>query len=267
MNVFVSRPWIALDFAFLRPNNSPMARMALDGVTKNFRGADGQTVRAVARVTLAAEDGELVALVGPSGCGKTTLLRLIAGLETPDEGTVSLDGKAVNAVDPKERDVAMVFQSHALFPHMTEFENLAFGLKLRGVAKMEVTRRVGEMAELLGVVNCLKRKPAELSGGERQRVALGRALVRRPRGVLLDEPLSNLDAPLRRELRRELLRLHRELRLTTLLVTHDQAEALALGQRVAVMNRGVIEQTATPAELRAHPATPFVAQFLDPSPI
>ena len=244
-----------------------MGRMLLEGVTKIFHGANGQSVRAVERATLAVEDGELLTLVGPSGCGKTTMLRLIAGLETPDAGTVSLDGKVVNGLEPKDRDVAMVFQSHALFPHLTAFENLAFGLRLRGVAKMEISRRVGEMAELLGVVNCLKRKPAELSGGERQRVALGRALVRRPRGLLLDEPLSNLDAPLRRELRRELVRLHRELHLTTLLVTHDQAEAMALGQRVAVMNRGVIEQTATPAELRAHPATPFVAQFLDPSPI
>ena len=244
-----------------------MGRMLLEGVTKIFHGANGQSVRAVERATLAVEDGELLTLVGPSGCGKTTMLRLIAGLETPDAGTVSLDGKVVNGLEPKDRDVAMVFQSHALFPHLTAFENLAFGLKLRDVAKMEISRRVGEMAELLGVVNCLKRKPAELSGGERQRVALGRALVRRPRGLLLDEPLSNLDAPLRRELRRELVRLHRELHLTTLLVTHDQAEALALGQRVAVMNRGVIEQTATPSELRARPATPFVAQFLDPSPI
>ena len=241
--------------------------MVLEGVTKIFRGEDGQTVRAVERVTLAVEDGELLVLVGPSGCGKTTMLRLIAGLETPDEGTVSLDGKVVNGLEPKDRDVAMVFQSHALFPHLTAFENLAFGLRLRGVARIEITRRVSETAELLGVVNCLKRKPAELSGGERQRVALGRALVRGPQVLLLDEPLSNLDAPLRRELRRELVRLHRELSLTALLVTHDQAEALALGQRVAVMNRGVIEQTATPSELRARPATPFVAQFLDPSPI
>ena len=241
--------------------------MVLEGVTKIFSSANGPTVRAVERVTLAVEDGEFLALVGPSGCGKTTLLRLIAGLESPDEGTISLDGKVVNRLEPKDRDVAMVFQSHALFPHLTAFENLAFGLQLRGVPRIEITRRVGEMSELLGLVNCLKRKPAELSGGERQRVALGRALIRRPRGLLLDEPLSNLDAPLRRELRRELVMLHRELRLTTLLVTHDQVEALALGQRVAVMNQGAIEQTATPSELRTHPATPFVAQFLDPSPI
>ncbi|HEY6170352.1 MAG TPA: ABC transporter ATP-binding protein [Verrucomicrobiae bacterium] len=219
------------------------------------------------RVSLTVEDKELLTLVGPSGCGKTTTLRLIAGLEDADEGTVSLGGKVVNAVPPKERDVAMVFQQHALYPHMTAFENIGFGLKLRHVPKKEIAQRVGETASLLGISDCLERKPADLSGGERQRVALGRALVRRPQVLLLDEPLSHLDAPLRRELRRELLRLHRELQLTTLLVTHDQAEALALGQRVAVMNRGVVEQIATPAELRARPATPFVAEFLDPSVI
>ena len=244
-----------------------MARVVLEGVTKFFRGPNGETVRAVERVHLAVEDKELLTLVGPSGCGKTTTLRLIAGLEDAESGTISLDGKVVNAVPPKERDVAMVFQQHALYPHLTAFENIGFGLKLRGVAKKEIAERVNETARLLGVIGCLQRKPAELSGGERQRVALGRALVRRPRVLLLDEPLSNLDAPLRRELRRELLRLHRELQLTTLLVTHDQAEALALGQRVAVMNRGAIEQTAPPAELRARPATPFVAEFLDASVI
>ena len=244
-----------------------MARVVLENVTKRFHGPNGQAVRAVEHACLVVEDKELVSLVGPSGCGKTTTLRLIAGLEGPDEGTISLNGKVVNASPPKEREVAMVFQSHALFPHLTAFENLALGLKLRRVPKSEVAARVRETAELLGIADCLERKPAELSGGQRQRVALGRALVRRPQLLLLDEPLSNLDAPLRRELRRELLQLHRELGLTTLLVTHDQAEALALGQRVAVMNDGVIEQTATPAELRARPATPFVSQFLDPNPI
>ena len=219
------------------------------------------------RVSLELGEKEFLALVGPSGCGKTTALRIIAGLESLDEGTVSLNGKVVNGVLPQEREVAMVFQSHALFPHLSAVENLAFGLKLRRVPKPEITARVRETAERLGIVDCLERRPAELSGGQRQRVALGRALVRRPQVLLLDEPLSHLDAPLRRELRRELLRLHHELELTTLLVTHDQAEAMALGQRVAVMNGGVIEQVATPAGLRAHPATPFVAEFLDSSPI
>ncbi len=222
---------------------------------------------ALQRVGLEVAEREFLAIVGPSGCGKTTTLRLIAGLEAPDAGTISLNGKIVNDVPPAEREVAMVFQSHALFPHLTAFENLALGLKLRRVPQAEAAARVREMAELLGLADCLARRPAELSGGQRQRVALGRALVRRPQVLLLDEPLSNLDAPLRRGLRRELLRLHRELGLTTLLVTHDPAEALALGERVAVMNGGVIEQVATPAELRARPATQLVAAFLDSSVI
>jgi multiple sugar transport system ATP-binding protein len=255
----------ALDFDLARRNNSVMARVVMNGVTKMFHSPNGQIICAVNRANFAVEDRELLALVGPSGCGKTTTLRLIAGLEEPTEGTVSIAGKVVNDVPPKGRDVAMVFQAHALYPQMTAGENMAFGLKLRRVPKAEVVQRVREMAELLGVTDCLNRKPAELSGGQRQRVALGRALVRRPPLLLLDEPFANLDAPLRRELRRELLRLHRGLGLTILLVTHDQAEALTLGQRVAVMNGGVIEQIATPEELRARPATTFVAAFLDAS--
>jgi multiple sugar transport system ATP-binding protein len=240
-----------------------MVRVVLNGVTKRFAGSHGAGVIAVNRLCLAAEPGELLAVVGPSGCGKTTTLRLIAGLETPDEGNILFDGVVVNQIPPKDRDVAMVFQRDALFPHLTAFENLAFGLKLRAVAREEIQRRVGELAAKLGISDCLARKPGELSGGQRQRVALGRALVRRPKVLLLDEPFANLDAPLRRELRRELLRLHREHQLTTILVTHDQAEALALGQRVAVMNAGALEQIATPAELRAKPATKFVADFLN----
>lgn len=236
-------------------------------VSKTFRGANGQSVCAVNRVSFSAGAGELLALVGPSGCGKSTTLRLIAGLETPDEGNISLDGKIVNSVEPKDRDVAMVFQRDALYPHLTAFENLAFGLKLRHIERSEINQRINEMATLLGVTDCLSRKPGELSGGQRQRIALGRALVRRPKILLLDEPFANLDAPLRRELRRELLRLHRERELTVVLVTHDQTEALALGQRVAVMNSGSIEQIGVPAELRAKAATKFVADFLDTSVI
>lgn len=244
-----------------------MVRVALANVTKNFPGANGAAIAAVNQISFTAETGELLALVGPSGCGKTTTLRLIAGLETPDAGTISLDGQVVNAVEPKARDVAMVFQRDALFPHLTAYENLAFGLKLRGVAREEITRRVQAHAATLGIADCLSRKPGELSGGQRQRIALGRALVRQPKILLLDEPFANLDAPLRRELRRELLRLHREHQLTMVLVTHDQAEALALGQRVAVMNHGTLEQIATPTELRGKPATKFVAEFLNPDVI
>ncbi len=244
-----------------------MPRVVLESVTKHFPAPNGQAICAVNRASLAVEAKELLALVGPSGCGKTTTLRLIAGLEEPDAGTVAINGQVVNQVPARERDIAMVFQNLALYPHMTARENLAFGLKLRKLPAAEIEQRVCATAELLGITDCLARRPAELSGGQRQRVALGRALVRRPPLLLLDEPFANLDAPLRRELRRELLRLHRELGLTTLLVTHDQAEALALGQRVAVMNAGTIEQVGTPTEIRAKPATPFVAAFLDPSPL
>jgi len=240
-----------------------VSRLVLEQLTKSFSARNGQSVVAVDQLTLALAAGELLTLVGPSGCGKTTTLRLIAGLETPDAGRIKLDGREVNDVSPKERDVAMVFQHHALYPHLTAAENLGFGLRLRGVARAEITTRVRRIAETLGLGDCLLRKPGELSGGERQRVAIGRALIRRPKILLLDEPFANLDAPLRRELRRELLRLHREHELTTLLVTHDQAEALALGDRVAVMNAGRIEQVGTPAELRTQPASPFVATFLD----
>jgi len=205
--------------------------------------------------------------VGPSGCGKTTLLRLIAGLEEATSGSVAIDDQDQRDVPPERRDVAMVFQTLALYPHMTARDNLGFGLKLRKTPAAEIDTRIGDMAQLLGITDCLTRRPAELSSGQRQRVALGRALVRRPKVLLLDEPFASLDAPLRREMRRELQRLHRELKLTTILVTHDQAEALALGQRVAVMNAGKLEQAATPAELRAKPANHFVESFLDASVI
>ena len=188
--------------------NPIVTRVELLNVSKTFPGSNGQNVRAANNLSFAVASGELLALVGPSGCGKTTTLRLIAGLETPDEGSISLDGKAVTDVAPKDRDVAMVFQRDALLPHLTAFENLGLGLKLRGVERGEIQQRVSAMAATLGIVECLTRKPGALSGGQRQRVALGRALVRRPKVLLLDEPFANLDAPLRREMRRELLRLH-----------------------------------------------------------
>lgn len=244
-----------------------MTLVELRGVSKSFRNAHGELVRAVNQFDLTVAAGELLVLVGPSGCGKTTTLRLIAGLEAPDSGNILLRGRDASGMSPRTREVAMVFQSHALFPHLTAFENIGLGLRLRGVAKAEIGRRVEAMAQMLGITPCLSRKPAELSGGERQRVALGRALVRQPGLLLLDEPFANLDLPLRRELRRELLRLHRELNLTTVLVTHDQAEALALGQRVGVMRDGHLEQVAAPGFLRENPATSFVTGFFDLNPL
>jgi ABC-type sugar transport system ATPase subunit len=242
-----------------------VADIVIQALAKSFRASrrNGDPLHAVAGINLEVAAGELLAIVGPSGSGKTTLLRLIAGLEEPDAGTIAIGGQDQAHVPPGERDVAMVFQTLALFPHLTARENLAFGLKLRRAAAAEIESRVTETAALLSLKDCLSRRPAELSGGQRQRVALGRALIRRPKVLLLDEPFANLDAPLRRELRRELQRLHRELGLTILLVTHDQSEALALGQRVAVMNEGRLEQVAPPGVLRSAPARPFVAAFLD----
>jgi multiple sugar transport system ATP-binding protein len=244
-----------------------MARVVLDNLCKVYRGPNRQTIHAVRNLSLAVEDGELLVLLGPSGCGKTTTLRLIAGLETPDQGAICFDGREMNQVAPKDRDVAMVFQHAALFPHMTVFENMAFGLTVRKVPKAEIERRVREAATLLDLESCLDRFPNALSGGERQRVAFGRAIVRRPELFLFYEPLSNLDAPSRAQLRRETARLQRQLRVTTLHVTHDQAEAMALGDRVAVMNHGVIQQLATPAEIYHQPANLFVAGFVGSPPM
>ncbi|MEP6938496.1 MAG: sn-glycerol-3-phosphate ABC transporter ATP-binding protein UgpC [Rudaea sp.] len=217
---------------------------------------------AVAGATFVAADGELLVLVGPSGCGKTTTLRMIAGLESPTSGTLSIGGRVVNDIAPKDRDIAMVFQSYALYPHMTVAENLAFGLKLRGESREAIALRVREAAELLGITELLERHPRVLSGGQRQRVALGRALVRQPQVFLLDEPLSNLDAQLRLSTRVEIARLHRRLGATMVYVTHDQIEAMTLGQRIAVFERGEIQQIDTPMNLYARPANVFVAGFL-----
>jgi multiple sugar transport system ATP-binding protein len=234
-------------------------------LTKSFPSVNGRVscLTAVNRASLDVGEGELLAVVGPSGSGKTTLLRLIAGLDQPDSGSVIIAGQDQASVPPAERGVALMFQSLALYPHLSARENLAFGLKLRGVGASEIRSRVEEVALRVGIADCLDRRPAELSGGQRQRVALGRALIRRPGILLLDEPFANLDAPLRRELRRELQRLHTTLSLTIVLVTHDQAEAMALGQRVAVMNAGRFEQVAAPVELRSRPANEFVRGFLD----
>jgi ABC-type sugar transport system ATPase subunit len=234
-------------------------------LTKSYPSLNGRAscLTALNRASLDVGEGELLTVVGPSGAGKTTLLRLIAGLDQPDSGSVIIADQDQAAVPPGERGVAMMFQSLALYPHLSARENLAFGLKLRGVGASEIRSAVEEVALRVGIADCLDRRPGELSGGQRQRVALGRALIRQPGILLLDEPFANLDAPLRRELRRELQRLHATLSLTIVLVTHDQAEAMALGQRVAVMNAGRFEQVAAPHVLRTHPANDFVRGFLN----
>jgi multiple sugar transport system ATP-binding protein len=234
-----------------------MAEVSLRNVTKRFDNVD-----AVRGINLDIPDNELVVLVGPSGCGKSTTLRMIAGLEEVTSGDILIGGEVVNDVPPKDRDIAMVFQNYALYPHMTAFENMSFGLKLRKVAKDEIRRRVDEAARILDIAQLLDRKPKALSGGQRQRVAMGRAIVRHPKVFLFDEPLSNLDAKLRVQMRIEIKRVHQMVKTTTVYVTHDQVEAMTLADRVVVMNNGSIEQIAKPQELYHHPKTRFVAGFI-----
>ncbi|ADB52371.1 ABC transporter ATP-binding protein [Conexibacter woesei] len=230
----------------------------LDGVSKIYAGG----VRAVDDVSIEIGDGEFIVLVGPSGCGKSTLLRMIAGLEEVTAGTIAIGGEDVTARKPSARDIAMVFQSYALYPHMTVAGNLAFGLRQRKAPKEEIERRVAAAARMLGLEELLTRRPAALSGGQRQRVAMGRALVREPRAFLLDEPLSNLDAKLRTSMRSQLARLHERVGTTTVYVTHDQVEAMTLGERVAIMRDGVVQQCDTPTRLFHTPANLFVAAFI-----
>jgi sn-glycerol 3-phosphate transport system ATP-binding protein len=232
--------------------------VVLDAVSKRF----GPGAAALDRVTLSAERGEILVVVGPSGCGKSTTLRLVAGLEEPDEGAVSIAGRSMRGVPPRDRDVAMVFQGYALYPQMTVRQILEFPLKMRGVARAERGASVGEVGALLRIEHLFDRRPAQLSGGERQRVAMGRALVRKPRVFLFDEPLSNLDASLRADLRLEIGRLVRRLGVTALYVTHDHVEAMTLGDRVALMRAGRVVQAGTPREVYEQPATSFVATFL-----
>lgn len=238
-----------------------MANVTLENLSKSFTTKQGE-VRAVDGINLSVKHGEMLVLLGPSGCGKTTTLRLIAGLEIPTAGTIHIGEREVSQMAPKDRDVAMVFQNYALYPHMTVYKNLAFGLKMRRTPKDEIKQKVAEVAKRLGLTALLERKPAALSGGECQRVALGRAIVRNPNVFLLDEPLSNLDAPLRLQTRSELKRLQRSLSATTIHVTHDQEEAMVLGDRIAVMNRGVVMQHGTPAEIYSQPKNVFVAGFV-----
>ena len=235
-----------------------MAEVGLENVTKRFPGG---TV-AVQDFTLNIADREFIVLVGPSGCGKSTTLRMVAGLEEVTSGLIRIGPRVVNDVPPKDRDIAMVFRNYALYPHMSVYKNMAFGLKLRRFPKVEIDKRVREAARVLGIESLLDRKPKALSGGERQRVAVGRAIVRQPQAFLFDEPLSNLDAKLRVEMRAELKRLHHRLRTTVIYVTHDQAEAMTLGDRVVVMNAGRIQQVAPPLEVYDHPVNRFVAGFL-----
>lgn len=235
-----------------------MASITLDGVQKTY--PNGHV--AVRGIDLEIADGEFVVLVGPSGCGKSTTLRMVAGLETPTGGRILLGGEDVTDRLPQDRDIAMVFQTYALYPHKTVEENLAFPLRMRGVSKDAVEQRVAEAARILGLEQFLASKPRQLSGGQRQRVALGRAIVRDPKAFLLDEPLSNLDAKLRVQTRAELARMHRQLGATMMYVTHDQEEAMTLGDRVAVMHEGVLQQIAPPMEVYRHPANAFVAAFI-----
>ncbi|MGN6380559.1 MAG: ABC transporter ATP-binding protein [Gaiellales bacterium] len=235
-----------------------MAEISFEQVTKVY--PDG--TEAVSAVDMAIEDGALMVLVGPSGCGKTTLLRMVAGLEEITEGEIRIGDRVINDVEPKNRDLAMVFQNYALYPHLSCYENMAFGLRLRHMNKKEIDRRVRQTAHTLGLTDQLKKKPKSLSGGQRQRVAMGRAIVREPKAFLMDEPLSNLDAKLRVQMRTEISRIQSELGTTMIYVTHDQTEAMTMGDRVAVLNRGVLQQMANPQELYDDPANLFVAGFI-----
>jgi multiple sugar transport system ATP-binding protein len=240
-----------------------MAKIVLDGVTKVF----GSDVIAVNDVSLEIGDGEFMVLVGPSGCGKSTILRALAGLEEVTAGEIYIDDRQVTDLPPKDRDIAMVFQNYALYPHMTVEQNLGFGLKLRKTSKDETKRRVEDAARILGLEPLMARRPAELSGGQRQRVAMGRAMVREPVAFLMDEPLSNLDAKLRVQMRAQLAQLHDRLRTTTIYVTHDQIEAMTLGERVAVLRDGILQQVDIPQTLYNHPANLFVAAFIGSPPM
>jgi multiple sugar transport system ATP-binding protein len=236
-----------------------MAKIELEKIVKRYERSDAE---AVSGVSLQIEDGEFVVLVGPSGCGKTTVLRMIAGLEEITDGELRIGGEVVNHVQPRDRDIAMVFQNYALFPHMSVYDNIAFGLQLSKVPKAEIASRVQETARIVDLERFLRRKPRQLSGGQRQRVAMGRAIIRRPKAFLMDEPLSNLDAKLRIQMRAEIARLQSDLSVTTVYVTHDQVEAMTMGDRVAVMRGGELQQVGTPLELFEHPSNAFVAGFI-----
>jgi sn-glycerol 3-phosphate transport system ATP-binding protein len=243
-----------------------MASIQLRNVTKKY-GTGKQELQVIHGVSADIADGEFIVIVGPSGCGKSTLLRMVAGLEEISGGEISIGGRVVNNLEPAERDIAMVFQNYALYPHMTVFDNMAYGLKIKKMPAAEIKTRVDKAAAILELGPLLRRKPRELSGGQRQRVAMGRAIVRQPQVFLFDEPLSNLDAKLRAQTRLEIQKLHRELGITSLFVTHDQVEAMTLAQRMIVMNAGVMEQFGTPEEVYHQPASTFVASFIGSPPM
>ena len=244
-----------------------MAKVILENLTKVFSDGKHRSVTAVNDIDLCIEDLEFMVLVGPSGCGKSTILRMIAGLEEITAGSISIDERVVNKVPPKDRDIAMVFQNYALYPHMTVYDNMAFGLKLMKCPKEEMRARVKEAAEILGIQELLERKPKALSGGQRQRVAVGRAIVRKPKVFLFDEPLSNLDAKMRVSMRSEISRLHARLESTMIYVTHDQMEAMSMGDRIAILNEGNIMQVAKPVDIYNNPANMFSAGFIGSPPM
>ncbi|MBG9388162.1 sn-glycerol-3-phosphate ABC transporter ATP-binding protein UgpC [Caenimonas aquaedulcis] len=243
-----------------------MSGIALRDVVKRY-GKGKQELQVIHGVNAEIGHGEFVVIVGPSGCGKSTLLRMVAGLEEISGGTIEIDGRVVNDLEPADRDIAMVFQNYALYPHMSVFQNMAYGLKIRKMPEAEIKSRVDKAAGILELGHLLDRTPRQLSGGQRQRVAMGRAIVRQPKVFLFDEPLSNLDAKLRAQTRIEIQKLHRELGITSLFVTHDQVEAMTLAQRMIVMNAGKMEQFGTPEEVYHHPATTFVASFIGSPPM
>lgn len=240
-----------------------MASLHFNNITKVYPG----NIEVIHGINMDVQDGEFVVIVGPSGCGKSTLMRMVAGLESVTGGTISIDDKVVNTLEPAERDIAMVFQNYALYPHMSVYDNMAYGLKIRKHSKEEIRERVNVAAQILELSHLLDRRPRQLSGGQRQRVAMGRAIVREPKVFLFDEPLSNLDAKLRVQMRLEIQRLHQRLKTTSLYVTHDQVEAMTLAQRMIVMNKGVAEQIGTPMEVFSKPATTFVASFIGSPPM
>ena len=243
-----------------------MAALSFRNVIKRY-GAGAKANQVIHGVSAEIKNGEFVVMVGPSGCGKSTLLRMVAGLEEISAGEIAIGDRVVNNLEPAQRDIAMVFQNYALYPHMTNFDNMAYGLRIQGVPKDEIKARVDKAAKILELSHLLDRKPRQLSGGQRQRVAMGRAIVRQPQVFLFDEPLSNLDAKLRAQTRLEIQKLHRELGITSLFVTHDQVEAMTLAQRIIVMNAGVMDQFGTPEEVYHRPATTFVASFIGSPPM